>query len=1098
MKKHRRIIHHGKVNFSILLVIAFPVDEEVVVKMRKKALTIVFVLLGIVLFGEVLFDNFNIYAVKCFPYETLTVQLEQKSKITKITHYHWNYSQGAYPGQIALIDQSGKMYGPWQAYGEPGQGGVPNAYWVMEPDIILDAGNYSVFDSDPSSWSWNAQSQGMGMSRIEGEKQGSSQLKAAFFGQGIGGNKEDKTESVSKPEKKTAIVQPSSQPQTLSFENGVKITIPGGTLKNSTELVIEDADYEKTVIDKDFDFVKLASYEITLGSHNDFPDQLTIEVPYDEKRLNPDYTPGQQIIARRWDEENDRWVYLPSKIDTHRNVIITKTDHLTLFEWIFLAHFATSVHLSHSIHEYIFFDALITDHFYILYESNKINKNKAINDAAWIKKGGNVIAGRVTANYPNMEGIPTAVSGETIRLEPLSESQLIQVPIYIMDLGYLLDQAYKKYSEKFEKPPTPIIVKVDSNYVKLTGARGAYEKIYKRIHINTSLVSTVDMLKFASAHELFHVFQNVHYSKLEMSQVTGRAYQWWLESSADWAACNIAWPNLKMMGAKASGIDPYPKGLEYPLDYLGSPDCLIEDLEYDRAYLIDHFVREGADFVSLYKYLVDNKEMNEPVFDPLRDYFMYNQTYNSDNFDELYRDYAAFFCLSSKSPISSHDLYDKIANKKDVYQQSRTKKIEADFDLEGGYSSKVWAVKIQGTKKEKLKINKVSSSSKMVSAEVFILKGGKKSDEYYDLKAGEINAFFESVEVEVSPGDLLIAIVSNTDSKKQQTMKLELQTGEVDITTDPEKIDEKSGKLEHDIEILVDTIPTRYERVKLVWYDNHEPGKKKQEELTVTNNRVEITINQSFPGTGDHTLIIQVQDPGDDTKILGEKEVSVKIESMGTGSDCGVNLSKLKKVVDARKIYYVDSNWDMQGPYETFYDKERTKKKEKGCQKDDYPVGRWNTWHENGNKLSEGSYNDNHERDGLWEFWYEDGIPHSSINYLEGIPHGSGVWYYANGRKEMQGKLDEGEKTGKWQEWYENGKKKFEGVYKKGKLHGPFKSYYETGKLSQTGNYTNGEPSGVWNYYRDNGIRYKTLDYNNAVTIWYEKDGEEVDRVDNW
>jgi len=70
--------------------------------------------------------------------------------------------------------------------------------------------------------------------------------------------------------------------------------------------------------------------------------------------------------------------------------------------------------------------------------------------------------------------------------------------------------------------------------------------------------------------------------------------------------------------------------------------------------------------------------------------------------------------------------------------------------------------------------------------------------------------------------------------------------------------------------------------------------------------------------------------------------------------------------------------------------------------------------------------------------------------------------------------------------------------YKKGKLHGPFKSYSETGKLSQTGNYTNGEPSGVWNYYMDNGVRYKTLDYNNAVTIWYKKDGEEVDRVDNW
>ncbi len=880
--------------------------------MRKTALTIVFVLLGIVLFGEVLFDNFNIYAVNSFPYETLTVQLEQKTKITKITHYHWNYSQGAYPGQIALIDPSGQMHGPWQAYGEPGQGGVPNAYWVVEPNIILEAGRYSIYDSDPSSWSWNAHSQSMGMSRIEGEIPGSSQLKAAFFGQGTGGYKEDKTVVVSKPDRKTATIQPSSQPQTLSFENGLKITIPGGTLQASKELRVDAPDVQKTLIDEDFEFLKLASYEISLGSQSNFSDPLTIEVPYDETQLNPAYTPEQQIIARRWDEENDQWVYLPSEIDPHKGVIITKTDHLTLFEWIVLAHLATSIEISLAVHEYVFFDALQTNHFIILYQKNKIDRNNAIKDSAWIKKGGDVPAGIPSENFPDMEGIKTTVAGETIRLEPVS------IPLYIKELGDFLEAAYEKYGEKFEKPATPIIVKVDSTYVKLTGARGAYEKVYKRIHINTSLVSTVDMLKFASAHELFHVFQNVHYSKLEMHQVTGIAHQWWLESSADWAACNIAWPDLKMMGAKASGLDPYAKGLEYSLDYLGSPDGLIEDLEYDRAYLIDHFDREGANVVELYQYLFKHKDMNEPVFDALRDYFMYNQTYNSDNFDDLYRDYAAFFCLSTESPISSHDPYYKVANKKDVYQQNITQKIEADFDLEDGYTSKVWAVKIQGTKKEKLKINKVSSSSKMVSADVFLLKDGKKSDEYYHLKVGEINAFFESVDIDVSPGDLLIVIVSNTDSKNQQAMKLELQTGEVDITTDPEKIDEKGGTLEHDIEIIIDTIPTRYERVKLVWYDSHEPGKKNQEELTVTNNRVEITINQSFQGFGDHTLIIQVQDPADESKILGEKEVSVKIENMGTGSDCGVNLSKLKKVVDARKIYYVDSNWDMQGPYETY------------------------------------------------------------------------------------------------------------------------------------------------------------------------------------
>jgi len=183
-----------------------------------------------------------------------------------------------------------------------------------------------------------------------------------------------------------------------------------------------------------------------------------------------------------------------------------------------LAYLAASLEKSHAVHEYIFFDVLKTNHFIILYEKNKIDKNNAIKDSAWIKKGGDVLAGIPSENFPDMEGITTTVAGKTIRLEPVS------IPLYIKDLGDLLERAYEKYGEKFDKPATPIIVKVDSNYVKLTGARGAYEKVYKRIHINTSLVSTVDMLKFASAHELFHVFQNVHYSKLEMNQVTGSAH----------------------------------------------------------------------------------------------------------------------------------------------------------------------------------------------------------------------------------------------------------------------------------------------------------------------------------------------------------------------------------------------------------------------------------------------------------------------------------------------------------------------------------------------------------------------------------------------
>jgi hypothetical protein len=42
------------------------------------------------------------------------------------------------------------------------------------------------------------------------------------------------------------------------------------------------------------------------------------------------------------------------------------------------------------------------------------------------------------------------------------------------------------------------------------------------------------------------------------------------------------------------------------------------------------------------------------------------------------------------------------------------------------------------------------------------------------------------------------------------------------------------------------------------------------------------------------------------------------------------------------------------------------------------------------------------------------------------------------------------------------------------------------------------EPNGFWNLYDSKGVRYQSLDYDNAVTIIYKKDGQEVERVENW
>jgi len=116
-----------------------------------------------------LFDNQNLLAV----YNggtSPTFEVPSASTITKIETYHWNDAAGhGSTGTISLSADDGTVYGPWETAGRPGQGGVPNAYWAAVPNVALPAGSYTVIDSDPGTWSQNADSGGVGFAVVYGQ-----------------------------------------------------------------------------------------------------------------------------------------------------------------------------------------------------------------------------------------------------------------------------------------------------------------------------------------------------------------------------------------------------------------------------------------------------------------------------------------------------------------------------------------------------------------------------------------------------------------------------------------------------------------------------------------------------------------------------------------------------------------------------------------------------------------------------------------------------------------------------------------------------------------------------------------------------------------
>jgi hypothetical protein len=116
-----------------------------------------------------LFNNTNTGAVANKPTIQTTFLTPGNTHITQLVTYHWNNGRGAPPGSISLKSMSGPTFGPFKAQGTSGQNNAPNVNWVADVNFTEPIGTYVIVDSDPNTWSQNAQSHGAGFAIIRGE-----------------------------------------------------------------------------------------------------------------------------------------------------------------------------------------------------------------------------------------------------------------------------------------------------------------------------------------------------------------------------------------------------------------------------------------------------------------------------------------------------------------------------------------------------------------------------------------------------------------------------------------------------------------------------------------------------------------------------------------------------------------------------------------------------------------------------------------------------------------------------------------------------------------------------------------------------------------
>jgi len=86
---------------------------------------------------------------------------------------------------------------------------------------------------------------------------------------------------------------------------------------------------------------------------------------------------------------------------------------------------------------------------------------------------------------------------------------------------------------------------------------------------------------------------------------------------------------------------------------------------------------------------------------------------------------------------------------------------------------------------------------------------------------------------------------------------------------------------------------------------------------------------------------------------------------------------------------------------------------------------------------------------------------------------GAFAQYYDNGKKKVQGNMDNGKKVGEWTYFWDNGSVMREGIYKDGLVYGVWKEYYKGGQIKSEGGYgikgSDSVKHGEWTYYHKNG-----------------------------
>lgn len=143
--------------------------------------------------------------------------------------------------------------------------------------------------------------------------------------------------------------------QTVSME-GVSMTVPAGTLTApATAAVAGRSAAEAGIPPVSHGLETFQVFDIQIGNETRFNQDLTLELPYDPARLNPDLPVEDALVVSYWLPESKSWKSVPLTVDPDAGVVRFSTPHLSTWAVRYIAR-GWQVLKSDNLHARVVFD----------------------------------------------------------------------------------------------------------------------------------------------------------------------------------------------------------------------------------------------------------------------------------------------------------------------------------------------------------------------------------------------------------------------------------------------------------------------------------------------------------------------------------------------------------------------------------------------------------------------------------------------------------------------------------------------------------------------------------------------------------------------